>query len=331
LIGLEILYTNKRRRLNQQAYHSRNIGKQTLPQSKKGRKTKFGTQTTSLSGNAGSAIDLPGAQTGLQSAIRTIYHITSNQSIMGSILNFMLTLAFAVMLLIGFCDRNDTPSPKKQEGPGAPKPFNPPTRPSNNKQVDSAKSSTDLQNQLSAPCDHFSNAAFNACNYRQLRPFVLEVINTDHTGTFNIEQACDVFSYLYKNWTYVSDPEGEDYVAPATESWELLSGDCDDFSTCIATALRAIGGEVAISSVATAAGRHAYAELAVKKTDVPLVTHYLAQRFKTGKDYRFRFRTHGGLVFLNLDYSAEHPGGPYPQGEIEGTILYLNKKYCTSY
>jgi len=137
---------------------------------------------------------------------------------------------------------------------------------------------------------------------------------------FTLIQSFAVFKEINSRWYYVSDPKGHDYIANATESLQYLSGDCDDHSIFMAACIKSIGGTVRLIHTKG----HIYPELyigtkkdlekinyAIKKTLFPLesknrpINYHIDER---------------GNIWLNLDYTAKYPGGPFMNEEILGAL-----------
>lgn len=137
-------------------------------------------------------------------------------------------------------------------------------------------------------------------------------------GPFHVEQAARVWAHVRANWRYVSDPRGGEYFARASETIENgMAGDCDDFATVIISMIQAIGGQARMVMVDGDDGGHAYAEVCI---DAPAreVAERLARFYgsdaapavATIEDIHFRSDSECP-VWLNLDWNARVPGGPY--------------------
>ncbi len=135
-----------------------------------------------------------------------------------------------------------------------------------------------------------------------------------------IIQSFAVFKEINSRWNYVSDPKGRDYIAKATESLQYLSGDCDDHSVFMAACIKSIGGTTRLIHTKG----HIYPELyigtqkdleqinyAIKKVLFPLESKNQTLNYHI--DER-------GDVWLNLDYTAKYPGGPFMNEEILGAL-----------
>lgn len=139
-------------------------------------------------------------------------------------------------------------------------------------------------------------------------------------GPFHVEQVARLWTHVRGRWKYVNDPQGGEYFAKASETiGNEFAGDCDDFAIVLTAMITAIGGRARIVMMDGPEGGHAYAEACVQQepSEVAkkLATHYRRtwdrylgrQRvtqvsFRAGEDCK---------VWLNLDWSAGVPGGPY--------------------
>lgn len=131
-------------------------------------------------------------------------------------------------------------------------------------------------------------------------------------GSYKIDQICEIFNYCYKKWRYVSDPAGQEYVASASESIAAsLTGDCDDFAVLIASCIIAIGGEATIVTAENIDSGHAYAEVNITDFDKNHVLDVISDYFSQYDISSLHTRQHNGKMWLNLDWQAGYPGGPY--------------------
>lgn len=155
-----------------------------------------------------------------------------------------------------------------------------------------------------------------------VRALALSAISKNSAGSYNIGQICDIYDYLYKNWTYVNDPKGGDYYAPASESAVLMKGDCDDFAILMASCIEAIGGSARVISAKGNEVGHAYAEvhLANDKSHADNLTNSISRRYG-GKTVHYTVNDDKDDFWLNLDWSANHPGGKFFKNV--GTILVI--------
>jgi predicted transglutaminase-like cysteine proteinase len=66
----------------------------------------------------------------------------------------------------------------------------------------------------------------------------------EYPGPFNINQVCAIFDYVNAHIKYISDPSStENYWCTPEQTLEL-GGDCEDFSTLLASMIISIGGSV---------------------------------------------------------------------------------------
>lgn len=142
-------------------------------------------------------------------------------------------------------------------------------------------------------------------------------------GVFNIYQVCEIFDYCYKKWHYVNDPSGQEYVAYASESiYNSLSGDCDDFAVLMASCIIAIGGEASIVTAYRSDSGHAYAEVCVSGANENDLISAIQERFPQYTIDGLHIKEHDGKKWLNLDWQAGYPGGPYWSCNTKDTYTY---------
>ena len=140
-------------------------------------------------------------------------------------------------------------------------------------------------------------------------------------GPFNVDQVARVWLHAYKRWSYVNDPKGQEYFAKASESIENdYAGDCDDFAIVLAAMIQAIGGESRVVMMSSDQGGHAYTEIRVagELKKIRTTLDRFVRRNVRGKRLR---EIHArpapptpdgqGSYWLNLDWNAQLPGGPY--------------------
>ncbi len=128
-------------------------------------------------------------------------------------------------------------------------------------------------------------------------------------------QSLAVFKKINKNWNYVSDPQDDEYFAKASESVKLLAGDCDDYSILMAAALKSIGGKVRLTFIKG----HIYPELFIGteydlKMMMPIITEKLFKK-EINKPINY-YKDQKGNIWINLDYTANYPGGTYMGNDV---------------
>jgi hypothetical protein len=140
-------------------------------------------------------------------------------------------------------------------------------------------------------------------------------VAADDQGPYKVEQVARLWSHVRERWRYVNDPRGTEYFASATETIANdFAGDCDDFAILLVSLIRSIGGEARLVMMDGPRGGHAYAEACVEQSpDVVrerLSNHY--RRLRTGEVKSIHYRPSETCdVWLNLDWNAGVPGGPY--------------------
>lgn len=160
----------------------------------------------------------------------------------------------------------------------------------------------------------------------KIRNFAIMAINKHFKGVkgyydYNtIIQSFAIFKEINSRWNYVSDPKGHDYIAKATESLQYLSGDCDDHSVFMAACIKSIGGTTRLIHTKG----HIYPELLIgNKKDLEHINYAIKKvlfvKQSKGKPINYHIDERGN-VWLNLDYTAKYPGGPFMNEEILGAL-----------
>jgi hypothetical protein len=129
-------------------------------------------------------------------------------------------------------------------------------------------------------------------------------------------QCFAVFKKINESWNYVSDPQDEEYIATASESVNLLAGDCDDHSILMAAAVKAIGGKPRLVYT----NGHIYPELLIgTKKDLDHMSKLIHEKlFPKESNHRtiHYHKDEQGNIWLNLDYTAGYPGGKFMGDEV---------------
>jgi hypothetical protein len=135
-----------------------------------------------------------------------------------------------------------------------------------------------------------------------------------------IIQCFAVFKEINNRWNYVSDPKNGDYIARASESLFYFSGDCDDHSILMAACVRSIGGTPRLIHT----GGHIYPEILIgNKSDLEAINYLIKKELFVEESKGEKLHYHideRGKVWLNLDYTAKYPGGPFMHEEILGAL-----------
>ena len=129
-----------------------------------------------------------------------------------------------------------------------------------------------------------------------------------------------LFKYINNNFKYVDDPNRDEYFASARETIEDgLGGDCDDHTILMISCMKAIGAKCRM----VLTENHVYPELFCgdKKSFAELheaITHLFSTENFTGLYYR----EEAGSYWINLDYTAHHPGGPYVDNKAYAVVEF---------
>lgn len=159
------------------------------------------------------------------------------------------------------------------------------------------------------------------------RDYALTLIPKNDGGNYNIAQICDLWEAVYNKWTYVNDPNGDDYKSPASRTIQLgLKGDCDDFAITVASLIESIGGSTRIVTARNSAGKgHAYPEvlIAKSKSEFESKKSYITKRYHTtGIACHIEKRNDTTYYWLNLDWQSRYPGGKFFNSTGPLTIYY---------
>ena len=147
--------------------------------------------------------------------------------------------------------------------------------------------------------------------------------NKKKTGDLRVMIQCfAVFKEIRNNWNYVNDPNGSEYIAPASESLQHFSGDCDDHAILMAACIKAIGGTPRIIHT----GGHLYPEMLIgSQRELETATYYIKEVLFAKESHNQQIHYHideRGQIWLNLDYTATYPGGKFMSEEILGALTF---------
>ncbi|AWG22292.1 transglutaminase [Flavobacterium faecale] len=172
------------------------------------------------------------------------------------------------------------------------------------------------------------NLILNAIEYKnpKVRTFAIMATNENfknvrgYSEYRTIIQCFAVFKEINSRWHYVSDPKDDDYIATASESLKYLSGDCDDHSILMAACVRAIGGTPRLIHTKG----HIYPEILIgSMNDLETVNFLIKNVLFTKESANKQLHYHideRNQIWLNLDYTASYPGGPFMSEEILGAL-----------
>jgi len=135
-----------------------------------------------------------------------------------------------------------------------------------------------------------------------------------------IIQSMAIFKEINTNWSYVNDPISREYIAQAQESVKHLAGDCDDHSILMAAAIKSIGGTPRLVYTK----QHVYPELLIGSwADMEALNYIVREKlfkYEIGDQRLFYHQDQNNQIWLNLDYTADYPGGRFLQEEVLGVL-----------
>ena len=160
----------------------------------------------------------------------------------------------------------------------------------------------------------------------KIRNFAIKAIDKHfknvkgYNDYFTVIQSFAIFKEINSRWYYVRDPKGRDYIAKATESVQYLSGDCDDHSVFMAACIKSIGGTMRLIHTKG----HIYPEILIgNKKDLEHINYAIKKVLFPMESKKKPINYHideRGNIWLNLDYTAKYPGGPFMNEEILGAL-----------
>lgn len=178
--------------------------------------------------------------------------------------------------------------------------------------------------------------AIDYLNSPTVHNFALQQVQHSNAGYYNIAQICDVWETIYNQWSYVSDPPNFDYWTSASDSINNgLKGNCADYATLNAAVIESIGGSSRVVTACAPGGSpcHAYAEVYLGDTpsDLQSASDYICSRYNCGGggiSYHPFTDVQGNTEYwLNLDWSANFPGGPFFQDNGTYHVFYPDGSY----
>ena len=154
----------------------------------------------------------------------------------------------------------------------------------------------------------------------------------DQIGVNQISDIWDSIRPPY--WTYVSDPANFDSYTSASDTITSgLKGNCEDFAILNAALVEAIGGSSRVITACSPDGSscHAYAEAYITNdySSLQSTTNYLRDRYGVTPVYYHSYLDPSGNTeyWLNLDWQANNPGGPFFQDDGIYKIFYPDGTY----
>ena len=157
---------------------------------------------------------------------------------------------------------------------------------------------------LQAKVDHKDSVVRNFAVTNSLQYF-----DEYHNKYGSIVRILSLFRHINSNFKYVPDSERDEYFAHPRETIKNgLGGDCDDHTILMVSALKAIGAHCRM--VLTEG--HLYPELYCgSEKDFEMMQTAIVHLFGKEAIGNIYYHEQNGKYWINLDYSARYPGGPY--------------------
>ncbi len=133
-----------------------------------------------------------------------------------------------------------------------------------------------------------------------------------------VTRQLSLFKYINSNFNYVPDGLRDEYFATPKETiLNGMGGDCDDHSILMASALMSIGAKCRLVVVEG----HMYPELFIgNKEDYEIMQQAIIQLFRGVKVDKIYYHENNGEYWINVDYTARHPGGAYLNNNVKYII-----------
>jgi Transglutaminase-like superfamily len=129
-----------------------------------------------------------------------------------------------------------------------------------------------------------------------------------------------LFRHINGNFKYVQDPVKNEYYASPMETIDNgLAGDCDDHTILMISALNTIGAKTRMVLTED----HVYPELYCgDKNSFLKLQSAIIELFPQENFSGLYYREENGNYWINLDYSAHHPGGPYINNKAYAVVEF---------
>lgn len=133
-----------------------------------------------------------------------------------------------------------------------------------------------------------------------------------------ITRFLSLFRFINSQFKYVLDSRRDEYFATPQETIQNgLGGDCDDHSILMMSCLQSIGARCRIVLIKG----HAYPELYCgDKNDFEIMKQAIITLFPKPVVKEIYYHELKGAYWINLDYTARHPGGPYMNDKVYALI-----------
>jgi hypothetical protein len=129
-----------------------------------------------------------------------------------------------------------------------------------------------------------------------------------------------LFRHVNSQFKYVPDAERDEYYATPRETIESgMGGDCDDHTILMISAMHAIGARCRM----VLSTDHVYPELNCGDRQSFLKIQSAITELFADESFRgLYYREENGIYWINLDYSASHPGGPYINNKAYAVVEF---------
>lgn len=148
-----------------------------------------------------------------------------------------------------------------------------------------------------------TQATFSECGSQQRSVEMMSVI-----------YSFAIFKSINSQWQYVPDPKGKEYFSKASETIKnekngKFTGDCDDHAILMAACMESVGADARIVLTQT----HAYPELKLgDRQNAEQAFYWIRKLFPSAQKAKLYYHTDSeGNYWLNMDYTAKHPGGKF--------------------
>lgn len=137
------------------------------------------------------------------------------------------------------------------------------------------------------------------------------------SGASTIAEVSDLWEAINANWSYVKGPPDFSYYHAASYSITSgMTGNCLDYAILNAAVITSLGGKArVVTAYEPTEGGHAYTEVYMGDTlfDLQAVGNYIASRYNATTIHWHTTNGPGGKTeyWLNLDWQAKYPGGPF--------------------
>lgn len=143
----------------------------------------------------------------------------------------------------------------------------------------------------------------------------LESFDEYHYKYSELTRYFSLFKYINSNFKYVPDSQRDEYYATPRETiLNGLGGDCDDHSILMASCLMSIGARCRLIIVEG----HMYPEIyAGDKKQFEIMQQAIITLFGSTSMSKLYYHENNGEYWINLDYTAHYPGGPYMNDNVK--------------